>query len=150
VKYDYLQAHDERAVRAALISGLATLRTANPGQSSFAYVRVVHEVAKALLKYPAVNEAAKTWETYQRGYAPAGPGKEDEHPDNRKLLAAIWSLVGQGLIYPRLKSRTPDGYPHAIDLLVLTARGERIVSGADEGMGIIEAARESIRQPARP
>jgi hypothetical protein len=132
MKYDYLQAHDERAVRTAVVSGLATLRKANPGQTSFAYVKVVHEVAKELLTYPAVNEAAKTWEAYQTGYETVGPGKEDEHPDNRKLLAAIWSLIGQGLVFPRLKSRTPDGQPHAIDVLVLTARGERIASGGDQ------------------
>jgi hypothetical protein len=128
VNFDYLCEHDERAVRTALLTSLAALQ--KRGQSTFEYVAVVHEVAKALLKYPEVNEAAKVWETYQTGYSTKPEG--EEHPDNRKLLSAVWGLIGEGIVYPRMKSYSRDGHPHIIDKLALTARGARAVVGGDQ------------------
>jgi hypothetical protein len=131
VNLNHLAGQDERAVRDALIAGVGSLRARNVGKTSFKYLDVVHEVAKVLLKPPASNGAANEWNSYQNGYREQPQG-DDEYPDNRRLHSAIWGLIAEGVLFPRLKSMTPDGHPHLIERLVLTARGERVVMGGDE------------------
>ncbi len=130
MNFDYLHAHDERAVRTALLTGLGLLRSRQPDQTTFEYVKVVHQVATALLSPPASNEAANVWRGYQNGYHTTPQGS-DEYPDNRKLLSALWALIGEGVLFPRMKTPNPPDHPHVIDRLVLTARGERLVAGGD-------------------
>jgi hypothetical protein len=131
MKMNMLAAHDERAVRAALIVGLQELRRRSPARSSFSYTDVVHEVAKKVLTYPQSNDAAKLWTQNQNELQESPQGK-DEYHDNKKLLAAVWALVAEGVVFPRTRSMTPDGHPHLIERLVVTARGERVLAGGDE------------------
>ena len=108
MNFDYLRGHDERAVRTALVTGLGVLKSQKAGHTTFEYVAVVHEVAKALLKYSEVNEAAKVWDAYQNGFSTNPVG--NEHPDNRKLRphsGADW----RGSPLPALEELFPGQSP---------------------------------------
>ncbi len=126
---DQLNGHNEREVRAALLAGLVVLRSRHPHRMSFEFAQVVHHVAVALLAYPASNSAAKDWDSYQNGHM-GGPQDGEDYPDIRKLLSAIWSLIGDGVWFPRMALRRPD-HPPVIDRLVLTARGESFVASGE-------------------
>ncbi|MBK8940666.1 MAG: hypothetical protein IPM79_24385 [Polyangiaceae bacterium] len=66
------------------------------------------------------------------GYNTDPGNKKDEYRDNRKLLSVMWTLIGEGVVFPRLKSYSVDGHPLLIDRLSVTARGERVLIGGDE------------------
>lgn len=127
---NYLDAVSEHGVREAVIEGLQALRKARPGQLTFGYGSVVGQVARILI--PTVSQdATKAWVAYQMGYKEE-PASTCEHSDNRKLLGTLWTLVGEGILFPRLKAHTLDGYPHMIDMLTLTEKGERVVTSGDQ------------------
>ncbi|MBK6518551.1 MAG: hypothetical protein IPG04_31555, partial [Polyangiaceae bacterium] len=65
------------------------------------------------------------------GYNTDPGNKKDEYRDNRKLLSVMWTLIGEGVVFPRLKSYSVDGHPLLIDRLSATARGERVLIGGD-------------------
>ncbi|HEX4338278.1 MAG TPA: hypothetical protein VH062_20375 [Polyangiaceae bacterium] len=129
MSFDHLGASTEQDVRNALLAGLGSLR-ARTKRTSFGYSEVVHQVATALLQGPLANSAASAWEGSQMAYFPH-PHGGTEYPDNEKLLAAIWGLIGEGILFPRLKTYDRDGHPHVIDRLVLTERGERLTADGD-------------------
>jgi hypothetical protein len=132
VKVDFLTKVTEREVRQAILTALIEIRSHEKGRASFDYHNVIVRVGRLLLESEQAALAAKSWHEYQPGYRSDPGGREDEHPDNRKLLSAMWTLIGEGVLFPRLKSHTRDGYPLLIDRVGLTARGERLLAGGDE------------------
>lgn len=132
MKVDFLTKLTEREVRQAIVTTLAEMRSREKGRASFDYNNVIERVGRLLLESEPAAQAAKSWREYQPGYSSGPGGQEDEHPDNRKLLSAMWTLIGEGVLFPRLKSHTRDGYPLLIDRVGLTDRGERLLAGGDD------------------
>ena len=54
-------------------------------------------------------------------------GAHREHLETQRLLSAAWRLIGAGIVYPRLRE-IRDGEPAAIDYLVVTPIGARVLS----------------------
>ena len=124
---DHLAGIDEHRVREAFIEGFAPLRK-RLGRSTFKYDEALGAVATVLLgeKSPAAFAA---WSGGHLMFKGNPDGSVQEVPDNRKLLAAIWRLVGEGVVVPRLKQERDQC---VFLYLSLTEKGERIVSKADE------------------
>lgn len=59
------------------------------------------------------------------------PHPKDDLPENRKLLSALWGLVSDGIVYPRLGTFR-ESYPSVIEYVVLTEKGEQVVDRAEE------------------
>jgi hypothetical protein len=132
MKLNHLAAHDARAVRQSIITGLSEVRRKASGRSTFDYKAVVYEVALALLNSTDSAQIATHWDTFQQSYDATTPGITDESPDNRKLLGAIWGLVGEGILLPRQTHRAPENQPIRIDRVTITDRGDRVLKGANE------------------
>lgn len=138
---DFLAGVDEQRVREAFLAGLVALHKRHP-RRAFEYGDVVAEVAKALVPNTAPEALADWVSTQQHLKAGPGPGAED-YPDNRKLHAAVWSLIGQGLAFPRLQNANDVV---TVKRLSLTAKGELIVDRLDHHPrhpGFIRRFRES-------
>jgi hypothetical protein len=84
-------------------------------------------VARTLIPAESV-QATNEWVKHQAGYRKQPNDARVENEDNRKLLGAIWSLIGNGLLIPRIVPYTGKDHPNIIDLLTLTERGERLVA----------------------
>jgi hypothetical protein len=123
---DYLAGIQERRVREALIEGFEWLRKQHK-RSTFDYGDAVGQVARICLGQKAA-EVAAAWTAGQRTFK-TNPNSVEEFPDARKLLGAIWGLVGDGLIVPRFKN---EGDLSVFLRLSLTEKGERLLSKADE------------------
>lgn len=123
---DFLSGIPEHRVREAYVEGFDALR--KQGRSTFDYSDAVGQVARICLGQKA-GEATARWAAGQRSFKTPPSAPLEEWPDNRRLLSALWSLVGEGIVVPRLKQEN--------DLcvflrLTLTEKGERVVSKADE------------------
>lgn len=126
---NHLAGIPDHRIQESVIEGIEFLRRGDGTRNSFAYDDVVGQVARILV---AANAGAATqdWVRSQIGYQQVPQGIGPEHDDNRKLLGAIWGLVGIGVLFPRLIFRHPDGHPIAIDRVTLTEKGVRLVSNA--------------------
>lgn len=115
-------------VRRALLEGLVALRKAQPTRTAFEYKEVIGRVATALLPGAAATQLVANWDQL-RNTPHSLPGSVDEHPDNRKLLAAVWSLIGDGYMYPRFVDQQAAG-TYAVHLLrlVVTEKLDRVGS----------------------
>jgi hypothetical protein len=132
VNFDSLRQHHERAVRSAILDGLSVLRSRDTQRMSFDYFNVMHQLALRLLAAPDAAQAAQVWNGYQADHRSDPQRKNEEHPDNRKILSALWGLIAEGILFPRLKNHSRDGHPLLIDTVTLTARGERVLAGGDD------------------
>lgn len=122
---DYLAGIPEQRVREAFVEGFETLR--KKGRFAFTYGDVLGQVARILVGQKS-GEATAAWSATQRGFK-ENPSSIEEQPDNRKLLGVIWSLIGEGMVLPRLKN---EGDVAVFYRFSLTEKGERVVSKADE------------------
>ncbi len=123
---DYLAGISEQRVREALIEGLEALR--KQGRSTFDYGDAVGQVARILLG-PKSAEATGRWTAGQRSFKTNPSGQVEEWPDSRKLLSAIWGLMGDDIVVARFKK---EGDLAVFLRLSLTERGERVVSNSSE------------------
>ena len=124
---DFLAGISEQRVREAFIEGFAFLRK-QYGRSTFDYDDTIGQVARILLATKG-SEAFERWRQSQRAFKTNPSGPVEEFPDSRKLLGALWSLIGDGLLAPRLKE---EGNLCVFLRLSLTEKGERLVAKADE------------------
>jgi hypothetical protein len=128
---DLLAGISEQRVREALIEGIEALRGMRPGRLTFEYGELVGQVARVLLPGKSA-EAFNGWKQSQVSLGrDSNTSAAAEEPDNRKLLAALWGLVAEGLAFPRLIAYSRDGYPHLIQSLTLTERGERLATDGE-------------------
>jgi hypothetical protein len=129
---NFLDGFSEHRVRGALIEGIEALRKTTPGRLTFEYSDLVGQVARLLLPGRS-TDAFKAWQHNQAEFKrDPNPNVMAEQPDNRKLLGALWSLVADGILFPRLTAYSRDGHPHLLQNVTLTERGERLVIGGDE------------------
>jgi hypothetical protein len=124
---NHLAGVSEQRVRESFVEGLETLRKQR-GSIAFDYYDVIGQVARVVIPVKAA-EALAAWQTSTQRSFKTNPNSVEEHPDTRKLLSALWSLVGQGLLLPRLKN---EGDVSVIYRVSLTEAGERVVSKGDE------------------
>jgi hypothetical protein len=128
---NYLAGIPEHRVQEAVIEGIEFLRSRDASMTSFSYDAVVGQVARVLIPAKSVD-AAQAWSANQVGFQGAPQGTGPEHDDNRKLLGALWQLVGHGVLFPRLAPYQRDGHPHVVQLVTLTEKGERLFSNASQ------------------
>jgi hypothetical protein len=114
---------------------LALLRERNPDRRMFTYLDLVYQVIvrefqPAGWSGPDLVAVATRCNDFQAGYAEHPGNVCQEHPDNVRLLQAIWQLIADGIVYPRLRSMRDD-QPASIHFLVLTDRGLDVIVDAD-------------------
>ncbi|HEY2516923.1 MAG TPA: hypothetical protein VGI39_38895 [Polyangiaceae bacterium] len=130
--HDVLPVPPQR-LREHLLAGLATLRGRRPNARMFAYKDVVYEVVR--LGCPGWSgqdlvALGKWLHEFQAGYVEDPSSAHEEHPDNLRVLQAIWQLIADGIVYPRLRTIVSQG-PASIEWLVVTDRGLRALSDPD-------------------
>lgn len=99
----------------------------------FKYKQVVYDVVR--LAFPTWNgpelmDLSKWLDEYQAGFVEHPPSAHDEHPDNIRVLQAVWQLIVDGIVYPRLRE-IRNGQPDSIEWLVVTDRGLRVLNDTD-------------------
>jgi hypothetical protein len=113
-----------------MLEGLVALRTTHPTRAAFDYAEVAGQVARVLVPGNAA-EATREW-NQQRNAMHQQPNAVDERPDNRKLLSALWSLVGAGYVWPRLSDQQQAGtYSVHVLRVVTSERLDRLATNAD-------------------
>jgi hypothetical protein len=123
---DFLAGISEQRVREAFIEGFDSLRKQHR-RATFDYDEALGQVARILLGAKSA-EAFERWRAGQRAFKSNPSGPVEEFPDSRKLLGAVWSLIGDGLVAPRLKE---EGNLCVFLRLSLTEKGERLATNAD-------------------
>jgi hypothetical protein len=124
-------------LREHFLTALAALRVSHRGTRMFAYKQVVYDVVR--LTFPTWNGPEllnlSNWlGEYQAGFVEHPSSAHDEHPDNIRVLQAVWQLITDGIVYPRLRE-IRDGQPDSIEWLSPPAtEGTRItgITGAQE------------------
>jgi len=120
-------------LREHFLTALAALRVSHRGTRMFAYKQVVYDVVR--LTFPTWNGPEllnlSNWlGEYQAGFVEHPSSAHDEHPDNIRVLQAVWQLITDGIVYPRLRE-IRDGQPDSIEWLVITDRGLRVLNDTD-------------------
>lgn len=67
------------------------------------------------------------YEAYSKSWKSAGPSQNRDDPDLQKLSTVIWSLVSEGVFYPRIKSVSASQNPYSEYLFCLTRRGLQLI-----------------------
>lgn len=126
----------EPQLRDAAIAALAELHRLGPARKLFTYGEFVGRFLRlALPQLPGADLArlGKELAGYQAEiiHHPSGSITPEEHPDNAALLTVLWRLIGDGVVYPRLREQR-DGYTACIEYVALTPRGQRVVAGNND------------------
>lgn len=137
-------------LREHFLAALFALSERHRGSRMFKYKDVVYGVLR--LAFPTANgpeliDLANWFDSYQAGFVEHPSSAHDEHPDNVRVLQAVWRLVADGIVYPRLRA-IRDGQPDSIEYLVLTDRGLRVVKDGDHPRRTGFSARLAAKHPA--
>ncbi|MEE9382700.1 MAG: hypothetical protein V3V08_04725 [Nannocystaceae bacterium] len=98
----------------ALLTALATWKQRNPDRALDSYKHLVGGLLVALRGTVSLSDEQAVLNEIVGNQAGDAPQPSDEHPDNERVLSAVWRLIGLGVIYPRLRE-IRDGYPASID-----------------------------------
>ncbi len=118
---------DDRALYGLVIEALRDARRLSPPPKLIDY----HRFAYALVRLARPNEGgpelsgASQALSFNQGIFRFNSDAE-ELADNRRILTVLWTLIGQGLIYPRLFQKNDAS---AVEILSIgvTAAGERVL-----------------------
>lgn len=136
-KGNVLGAFDEVKIREALFAALSRYHQNHPRSrtisSQIALRMLAEELALGGGDPTEHHRLADEVDSNQGGLEehPSLHHLHQEHPDNRKLLAAVWHWTMAGVVVPRFFMRKP-GYQDAIDMLSITDRGARALSGGSD------------------
>lgn len=131
---NHLETVSDDRMTQALLEGLASWRARNTDNGLVDYRQLVGCLLVALRGSSQINEEDALREIVANQIDVPEQGRErSEHPDNLKILAAIWRLVAWGVIYPRFR-HARDGYPIQLDSVTITPAGERVLARTGTGI----------------
>ena len=155
VSMDQLRELSHGTLRLGIIQALGALRAQQPRQTLFDYptliLRAVRELQRPTLVWAAQNQTA-----FDAPPMGGGGPPPNEFPDNPRMLAAVWSLIGDGTLIPRFQpaavSYINNGQPMVgIAYLSLTPLGEALVASTPDHPRLAGALRRlAERHPGMP
>lgn len=131
--FENLKGTPQEDLRRALLAGLARLRANEHQPRLIPYHALLHEAGTALGRVELLHPLKSNQVAF---VGRTGSGKPwDEHYDNVVILSAIWSLVAEGIIVPRLLCSGNNALNEGkavieIGFVSLTPLGEAILVGA--------------------
>ena len=142
-------------LRRGIVRALAALREQRPQQRLFEFqallVRTVCELGHPTLVWAAQNQTV--FDVPPMGTPNAHP---NEYPDNPRMLAAVWSLIEDGIIIPRFHVGNASNLNNGESIvrlshLTLTPLGEAVVGATPDHPRFSGALKRlADRHPAMP
>lgn len=120
---EFLDMRSEDEIRKALITGLTS-----PARSSYTIPDLVLFVYRELCPKVSYQGMYNNWKMqYDGSEALATPARSS--PDSRRVLAVVWSLVSEGLLYP-LFPLIAQSQPYINVSFIITEQGRRTLQAA--------------------
>jgi len=143
-------------LRAGIVNAIAAERVRQPKQTLFEYPDIVRRAVRA------IGHPVAVWASNNQSAFDAAPRTHtsapvpNEYRDNPRMLAAVWSLITDGTLIPRLEIAVGGGGINghqmiAIGYLTLTPLGEALVSAAPDHPRLAGALKRfADRHPKMP
>ena len=136
----FLENYTEKQLRSALIEAL---RQRGPGATDHSEEGCLRLIIKGI-NHPGIQEDGimNSWYGWRNHH------EDEKDAIYRKIMTVVWSLVAEGIWYPRWKILNISG-PHVGLQLLITERGERLIrDGSDHPLHSEFIDRLKARAPA--
>jgi hypothetical protein len=128
MRLDFFQGLSDQELRAHMLAALADAQRISPPPALISYSLLVYRLLLIVRKDIPGHEAgdvSKRLVSAQRDYSGDGGG---EQPDNFRVLSTLWTLIGEGLLYPRMLPARD--WPIEIAAVGITEKGRRVLAGS--------------------